>query len=995
MNLVLAVEPDPKQAEALRRILKGQHATELIIVTSAYAATTMMKRRVPDLVLLGASLGPKAQEIVDIFSLVSDAPETLTIPPLAAPAAQSRRGGSSTRTPDPDPKVFAAQVATCLVQLAERRAKLRSFEARLQQPVPQSKLPTSPLVGPEKPESQREPISAAASIRRLDTTSDSTSQTNNALGGRVAEEPGPASPPPDDRSVVINLNALPDDRAGIDPHVYEAHVALVQARAEARLAAELERVRREAEQQRAAELARLREEAEAERRAAVEEARAAVAIEARDALAADLARIRNESDQTLAAELARVRGEAAQRLEQQLAEADVARAAAVEEARTASEQAAAQALETEVARIQHQSDARLAAALAHAHEEAAAARRAHEQAQQDMASEVDAAARQARAAAEESAARALEDEVLRIRQESDARLAAELARAHEEAAAARRAQQEAQIELEAARETAAHEARAAAEAAWARALDAEVARVRDEADARLEQELARTRAEMEKARAAREQAQLEAEAEREAAVREALAAADAAAARAHEEEIARVRADAEARLQAELARARAQAEHMQPPDESEIEQIRRNADMEARALAEATIIRRTARAREEADARITAEVEQVRAEADRQRATELAAMQAQLARMQEDARAYGEAQQARSAADVEEIRRQADIDAMALADAALEREIARAREEAEARIAAEVAHVRAEVERQRATDLAAMRAELARMQEQAREHASASAEAAGVHAPPPAAASASSPHIPHVDESTSNTAVPASVGMIHAVWQRVPPRTVPVAGALLALAAAVALVPVSTVSGGITSLRQSIFAAASTAFMGTTRAVRGALTANERSVTVAPQANAAADNPQQPDASSEVSVPGTLTVFSRVPLELYVSNRRIGTTEDDQILLPAGRYRIDLVSTRLNYRGQVTLVVRPGAVTAHTVSLPDGRVQVNTEPGAEVSVEGIPAGEAPLAPLPVPIGTREILVRHPELGERRESVEVRYGEIVEVNITRR
>jgi hypothetical protein len=137
-----------------------------------------------------------------------------------------------------------------------------------------------------------------------------------------------------------------------------------------------------------------------------------------------------------------------------------------------------------------------------------------------------------------------------------------------------------------------------------------------------------------------------------------------------------------------------------------------------------------------------------------------------------------------------------------------------------------------------------------------------------------------------------------------------------------------------------------------------------------------------------------VVVPGTLVVFSRVPLELYISNRRIGTT-DDQIILPPGRYGVSVVSTRLNYRGELTLVVRPGAVTAHTVSLPDGRVQVNTAPGAEIWVEGTRAGEAPLGPLPVSIGTREILVRHPSLGERREYVEIRYGEVAEVNVTPR
>jgi hypothetical protein len=46
-------------------------------------------------------------------------------------------------------------------------------------------------------------------------------------------------------------------------------------------------------------------------------------------------------------------------------------------------------------------------------------------------------------------------------------------------------------------------------------------------------------------------------------------------------------------------------------------------------------------------------------------------------------------------------------------------------------------------------------------------------------------------------------------------------------------------------------------------------------------------------------------------------------------------------------------------------------------------------------GVAPAAPLPVAIGTREIVVMHPDLGERREFVEVRFGEVTQVTIVRR
>ena len=126
-----------------------------------------------------------------------------------------------------------------------------------------------------------------------------------------------------------------------------------------------------------------------------------------------------------------------------------------------------------------------------------------------------------------------------------------------------------------------------------------------------------------------------------------------------------------------------------------------------------------------------------------------------------------------------------------------------------------------------------------------------------------------------------------------------------------------------------------------------------------------------------------------------MPLELYVQGKRIGSTEDGQIILPPAVYRVELVSARLNYRGTVTLNIRPAGVTSHTVTLPNGRLQVNTEPGAQVSIEGQRAGTAPLGPMPVQIGTREVVVTHPDLGERREFVEIRFGVVTNVTIARR
>ena len=128
-------------------------------------------------------------------------------------------------------------------------------------------------------------------------------------------------------------------------------------------------------------------------------------------------------------------------------------------------------------------------------------------------------------------------------------------------------------------------------------------------------------------------------------------------------------------------------------------------------------------------------------------------------------------------------------------------------------------------------------------------------------------------------------------------------------------------------------------------------------------------------------------------MFSRVPLDLFVGGRRIGSTNDDgHIVLASGRYTVALVNAEFNYRDAIVLDIRAGEVTSHTVTLPTGLLQVETEPGSEVWIEGELAGVSPLGPIAVPIGTRDVLVKHPDHGERRSAVGVRYNEVTALRL---
>src|SRR5204862_6190409 len=66
------------------------------------------------------------------------------------------------------------------------------------------------------------------------------------------------------------------------------------------------------------------------------------------------------------------------------------------------------------------------------------------------------------------------------------------------------------------------------------------------------------------------------------------------------------------------------------------------------------------------------------------------------------------------------------------------------------------------------------------------------------------------------------------------------------------------------------------------------------------------------------------------------------------------------------------------------------VALPSGVLRGRGAAGSEGWVGGEHGGALPLADVSVPIGTREVVFRHPQQGERRQMIEVGAGAPAEV-----
>ena len=131
---------------------------------------------------------------------------------------------------------------------------------------------------------------------------------------------------------------------------------------------------------------------------------------------------------------------------------------------------------------------------------------------------------------------------------------------------------------------------------------------------------------------------------------------------------------------------------------------------------------------------------------------------------------------------------------------------------------------------------------------------------------------------------------------------------------------------------------------------------------------------------------------GGMTVTSAIDLQVLVDGKLAGSTAGP-MAVSEGAHHIELVNDALGFRLVRNIDIKNGQMAAVNVPVPTARISVNATPWAEVTIDGAPAGETPLASLSVPIGSHEIEFRHPQLGVRKQTVVVKVGAHVRVTQT--
>jgi hypothetical protein len=136
-------------------------------------------------------------------------------------------------------------------------------------------------------------------------------------------------------------------------------------------------------------------------------------------------------------------------------------------------------------------------------------------------------------------------------------------------------------------------------------------------------------------------------------------------------------------------------------------------------------------------------------------------------------------------------------------------------------------------------------------------------------------------------------------------------------------------------------------------------------------------------------------VSGWVSVSAPFAMQVFEGGELIGTSESDRIMISAGKHVFEIVNDALGYRVTRTVQVLPGKVAPIGIELPNGTVNVNAVPWAEVWIDNRRIGETPIANVSLPIGPHEVVFRHPQFVEKRQAISVTASTPVRVSVDMR
>jgi hypothetical protein len=123
--------------------------------------------------------------------------------------------------------------------------------------------------------------------------------------------------------------------------------------------------------------------------------------------------------------------------------------------------------------------------------------------------------------------------------------------------------------------------------------------------------------------------------------------------------------------------------------------------------------------------------------------------------------------------------------------------------------------------------------------------------------------------------------------------------------------------------------------------------------------------------------ASAASASGWIAVTGKLPVQIFEKGELVGTSDTSRIMLTTGRHELELVNESLGYHSPRAVQVSAGKVSTIVVEPPSGNLALNAQPWAEVWIDGNKVGDTPIGNFALPIGSHEVVFKHPDLGEQK------------------
>ena len=131
--------------------------------------------------------------------------------------------------------------------------------------------------------------------------------------------------------------------------------------------------------------------------------------------------------------------------------------------------------------------------------------------------------------------------------------------------------------------------------------------------------------------------------------------------------------------------------------------------------------------------------------------------------------------------------------------------------------------------------------------------------------------------------------------------------------------------------------------------------------------------------------TAERSAYGRVSIVAPLEVDIFEGDALVGTSRMPELVLSPGPHTLRVVNEAFGFQDTRKIEVAAGERLSVPVYVPEGELNINALPWAEVSIDGNRIGETPLGNLKLAVGPHVATFRHPELGEKTVSFAVKVG----------